>query len=304
MGRIPPPPFFCPRPAAGEGAGRHGVERRRPSEGRRREGLLPAGGLSADLSRTPLLMRMHALGVRAPLPHHFPAPPAANGADRRPSGHDHSPGGGAAQRNRPGRPRAAKTQRPIQAKATQANPTQVFGPVLAVMPFSTEEEAIALANDSDYGLGAAVISADAGRCERMAGAFRAGIVWVNCSQPCFCHSPWGGVKRSGRVARRSGRAGGGVASVPQPWQLPRLPCRHRCGTDRIRFRPRILGRRFGRELGPFGFENFLNIKQAGWGGAGPFPNQGFLQPAWPLSHLLRRLGCRPLSTPRLCGLRR
>ena len=98
------------------------------------------------------------------------------------------------------------------------------------MPFSTEEEAIALANDSDYGLGAAVISADAGRCERMAGAFRAGIVWVNCSQPCFCHSPWGGVKRSGRVARCSGRAGGGGGERPAALAAPAAslspPLRH------------------------------------------------------------------------------
>jgi betaine-aldehyde dehydrogenase len=73
----------------------------------------------------------------------------------------------------------------------------VFGPVLCVMEFDTEEEAVALANGSDYGLGAAVITADAARAARMTDAFDCGLVWVNCSQPCFCHGPWGGKKRSG-----------------------------------------------------------------------------------------------------------
>ncbi|KAJ8753541.1 hypothetical protein K2173_022782 [Erythroxylum novogranatense] len=74
---------------------------------------------------------------------------------------------------------------------------EVFGPVLCIKTFSTEDEAIDLANDSQYGLGAAVISHDVERCERVTKAFRSGIVWVNCSQPCFCHAPWGGIKRSG-----------------------------------------------------------------------------------------------------------
>ena len=74
---------------------------------------------------------------------------------------------------------------------------EVFGPVLCVMEFDTEEEAIALANDSDYGLGAAVLTGDAARAARLVDAFDAGLVWVNCAQPCFCHAPWGGKKRSG-----------------------------------------------------------------------------------------------------------
>ncbi|KAF9671531.1 hypothetical protein SADUNF_Sadunf12G0057200 [Salix dunnii] len=74
---------------------------------------------------------------------------------------------------------------------------EVFGPVLCVKTFSTEDEAIELANDTQYGLGAAVISNDPERCDRVAKDFRSGIVWVNCSQPCFCQAPWGGVKRSG-----------------------------------------------------------------------------------------------------------
>ncbi|KAK6153342.1 hypothetical protein DH2020_012981 [Rehmannia glutinosa] len=51
--------------------------------------------------------------------------------------------------------------------------------------------------DLSYGLGAAVLSQDLDRCERMTKAFQVGIVWVNCSQPCFSQAPWGGRKRSG-----------------------------------------------------------------------------------------------------------
>uniref|UniRef100_A0A2N9IP08 aminobutyraldehyde dehydrogenase n=1 Tax=Fagus sylvatica TaxID=28930 RepID=A0A2N9IP08_FAGSY len=74
---------------------------------------------------------------------------------------------------------------------------EVFGPVLCVKTFTTENEAIELANDTDYGLGAAVISKDLERCERLTKALQAGVVWVNCSQPCFNQAPWGGNKRSG-----------------------------------------------------------------------------------------------------------
>ncbi|KVI06378.1 betaine aldehyde dehydrogenase, chloroplastic [Cynara cardunculus var. scolymus] len=92
---------------------------------------------------------------------------------------------------------------------------EVFGPVLCVKTFATEEEAIELANDTHYGLGSAVISNDLARCDRVTKAFESGIVWVNCSQPCFSQAPWGGRKRSG----------------------------------------------FGRELGEWGLDNYLNIKQ-------------------------------------------
>nr|GMC75876.1 betaine aldehyde dehydrogenase, chloroplastic-like [Ipomoea batatas] len=74
---------------------------------------------------------------------------------------------------------------------------EVFGPVLCIKTFKTEKEAIELANDTEYGLAAAVLSKDLERCERMAKAFQTGAVWVNCSQPCFWQPPWGGKKRSG-----------------------------------------------------------------------------------------------------------
>jgi betaine-aldehyde dehydrogenase len=58
--------------------------------------------------------------------------------------------------------------------------------------FCTEEEAIDEANNSPYGLAAAVFSADEERCERVSRALRVGVVWQNCSQPCFMQAPWGG----------------------------------------------------------------------------------------------------------------
>ncbi|KAL8457676.1 hypothetical protein ACS0TY_034704 [Phlomoides rotata] len=83
---------------------------------------------------------------------------------------------------------------------------EVFGPVLCVKTFATEEEAIELANDTHYGLGSAVLSHDLERCERLTKAFQVGIVWVNCSQPCFTQTPWGGKKRSG-FGRELGEGG-------------------------------------------------------------------------------------------------
>ena len=87
--------------------------------------------------------------------------------------------------------------------------------MLSVLTFKTEDEAVRLANDSEYGLAAAVMSGDEARCKRIARAMRSGIVWINCSQPCFVETSWGGVKKSG----------------------------------------------FGRELGLFGLDNYLQVKQ-------------------------------------------
>ncbi|MBY4611340.1 aldehyde dehydrogenase family protein [Rhizobium sp. 9T] len=83
---------------------------------------------------------------------------------------------------------------------------EIFGPVVCIRPFKTEEEAIELANDSRFGLAAAVMSKDDIRAERVAAAFRAGIVWINCSQPTFTEAPWGGYKESG-IGRELGRWG-------------------------------------------------------------------------------------------------
>ena len=83
---------------------------------------------------------------------------------------------------------------------------EIFGPVVCVRPFDDEAEALRLANDSRFGLAAAVMSADLARCDRIASALRAGIVWINCSQPTFPQAPWGGYKQSG-IGRELGRWG-------------------------------------------------------------------------------------------------
>jgi betaine-aldehyde dehydrogenase len=83
---------------------------------------------------------------------------------------------------------------------------EIFGPVLCVRRFRTEDEAIRLANSSRFGLAAAVMSADLDRADRVANALEAGIVWINCSQPTFQQAPWGGYKQSG-IGRELGRWG-------------------------------------------------------------------------------------------------
>ncbi|MGN8275702.1 aldehyde dehydrogenase family protein [Pseudomonas sp. SMN5] len=83
---------------------------------------------------------------------------------------------------------------------------EIFGPVVCIRPFDTEEQAIKSANNSRFGLGAAVMSKDLQRCERVARKFRAGIVWINCSQPTFTEAPWGGYKQSG-IGRELGEWG-------------------------------------------------------------------------------------------------
>ncbi|CAM9216597.1 unnamed protein product [Choristocarpus tenellus] len=83
---------------------------------------------------------------------------------------------------------------------------EIFGPVLCVRRFEEEEEAVKAANKSDYGLAAAVMSADRQRCERVARALRAGVVWQNNSQPAPIQGPWGGFGKSG-VGRELGRWG-------------------------------------------------------------------------------------------------
>ena len=92
---------------------------------------------------------------------------------------------------------------------------EVFGPVAAVIPFDGESEAVRIANDTPYGLAAAVWSRDIYRALRVVKSVRAGIVWVNHMQPTYVEAPWGGYKQSG----------------------------------------------FGKELGPWGIEEYLDTKQ-------------------------------------------
>ena len=74
---------------------------------------------------------------------------------------------------------------------------EIFGPVLSVIPFSTEEEAVALANDTNYGLAASLYTQDLNRAHRVARAIRAGTVSVNCFSEGDLTTPFGGFKESG-----------------------------------------------------------------------------------------------------------
>lgn len=73
---------------------------------------------------------------------------------------------------------------------------EIFGPVLCVRRFTTEDEAIALANDSDFGLVASVVSRNGEAAERVANALQAGMVWINAPQVIFAQTAWGGYKQS------------------------------------------------------------------------------------------------------------
>ena len=83
---------------------------------------------------------------------------------------------------------------------------EIFGPVLAVQLFETEEEAIHLANDTIYGLAGGVFTGDPGKGLRVLRKLRAGITWMNTYHPTFNEAPWGGYKQSG-IGRELGTFG-------------------------------------------------------------------------------------------------
>ncbi|ENI5452100.1 betaine-aldehyde dehydrogenase [Staphylococcus pseudintermedius] len=83
---------------------------------------------------------------------------------------------------------------------------EVFGPVVTVEGFETEEEAIRLANDSIYGLAGGVFTKDIGKAQRVASKMRMGTVWINDFHPYFAQAPWGGYKQSG-IGRELGHQG-------------------------------------------------------------------------------------------------
>ncbi|KAL7783256.1 Aldehyde/histidinol dehydrogenase [Trichoderma ceciliae] len=95
---------------------------------------------------------------------------------------------------------------------TDVNPSmrvyreEIFGPVVVILRFKTDDEALELANNTTYGLGAAVFTTDLERAHRMAAEIESGMVWINSSQDCDPRVPFGGVKQSG-IGRELGEAG-------------------------------------------------------------------------------------------------
>lgn len=74
---------------------------------------------------------------------------------------------------------------------------EIFGPVVTIQTFKTEQEAIDMANHTEYGLAGAVFTKDGSRALRIIKEIRAGITWINCYNPTFNEAPWGGYKKSG-----------------------------------------------------------------------------------------------------------
>lgn len=74
---------------------------------------------------------------------------------------------------------------------------EIFGPVVTIQTFKTEEEAVEMANDTEFGLAGAVFTKDGARALRVVKEIRAGIMWINCYNPAYVEAPWGGYKKSG-----------------------------------------------------------------------------------------------------------
>lgn len=85
----------------------------------------------------------------------------------------------------------------------QTNKDEIFGPVVSIMPFGTEEEVIQLANDNDYGLSMTLWTENLSRAHRMAAQLEAGILWINTWLLRDLRTPFGGMKNSG-VGREGG----------------------------------------------------------------------------------------------------
>lgn len=85
----------------------------------------------------------------------------------------------------------------------RTNQEEIFGPVVTIAPFNTDEEALTLANNSEYGLASVIWTQDLTRAHRMADAIESGIVWINCWLERDLRTPFGGMKQSG-VGREGG----------------------------------------------------------------------------------------------------
>jgi aminomuconate-semialdehyde/2-hydroxymuconate-6-semialdehyde dehydrogenase len=84
---------------------------------------------------------------------------------------------------------------------TRTNQEEIFGPVSTISPFETEEEAVALANNSEYGLSASIWTEDSERATRVADALDTGMPWINCWNLRVLETPFGGFKNSGNGHR-------------------------------------------------------------------------------------------------------
>jgi aminomuconate-semialdehyde/2-hydroxymuconate-6-semialdehyde dehydrogenase len=91
----------------------------------------------------------------------------------------------------------------VESNDCLLNQEEIFGPVVTIMPFDTEEEALAMANGTKYGLSATVWTNDLNRTMRLSNQLQAGIVWVNTWMMRDLRTPFGGVKASG-VGREGG----------------------------------------------------------------------------------------------------
>ena len=88
----------------------------------------------------------------------------------------------------------------------KTNQEEIFGPVVTLIPFNDEEDAIQIANESDYGLSATIWTEDKERATRVSNQVEAGVIWVNCWLVRDLRTPFGGMKQSGM-----GREGGSEA---------------------------------------------------------------------------------------------
>lgn len=102
-------------------------------------------------------------------------------------------------------------------------PEAIFGPILSVIPFDDEAEAVRIANDSEYGLVAGMWTTNLSRAHRLAARLQAGQVFVNEHYACGVETPFGGFKKTRLAAERSG----GAASLSHTYDVPRNTA-HEC----------------------------------------------------------------------------
>ena len=90
--------------------------------------------------------------------------------------------------------------------STKTNQEEIFGPVVTLIPFDNEEDAVQIANESDYGLSATIWTENEEKANRVSNQVEAGVIWVNCWLVRDLRTPFGGMKQSGM-----GREGGSEA---------------------------------------------------------------------------------------------